>query len=70
MTGHTPLPHKATPLPQETQRVSPEKCIPSFYKEAIAGLFNLLRLLGTITTKKSLKQLLCETLQKTKELEI
>ena len=66
MTGHTPLPPKVTPLPQEAQRVSPEEHIPSTYKgvdqEAIASLSNPVRPLGMITTKKSLKQLLRETL--------
>ena len=74
MTGHTPLPHEATPSPQEAQRVSPEERIPSTYKgvdqEATASPSNLPRPLGTITAGESSERSLRETLQKTKELEI
>ena len=66
MTGHTSLPPKTTPLPQEANRVSPEERIPSTYEEvdqeAMASPSNLLRPLGTITTRKLLKQLLLKTL--------
>jgi len=70
MTGHTSLPHKAMPSPQEAQRVSPEERISSSYKEVMAGLSNFPRPLGTITAGESSEQSLHKTLQKTKELEI
>jgi histidinol-phosphate/aromatic aminotransferase/cobyric acid decarboxylase-like protein len=70
MTGHT-LP-KTTPL--EADGTSPIERIPSTYErvdeEATVSLFNPARPSGTITAKESLEWLLCETLQKTKELEI
>jgi len=62
MTGNTPLPPKAMPLPQEAQRVSLEERIPSSYKEAIASPSNPLKPLGTITTRELLERLLRETL--------
>ena len=70
MIDHTPLPPKATPLPQKAQRVSSEEHIPSSYKKATAGPFNLPRPSRTITAGESLEQLLRKTLQRTKELEI
>jgi len=55
-----------TPLLQEADRVSLEERILSTYEgvdqEAMAGLFNLLRPLGTITAGKLLERSLCETL--------
>jgi len=66
MTGHTSLPPETTPLLQEAQRVSLEERIPSTYKgvdqEAIADPSNLIRPLGTITTRELLERLLRETL--------
>ena len=71
---HALLLYKATPLPQEAQRVSLEERIPSTYKrvdqEATAGPSNSIRPLGIITAGESSERSLRETLQKTKELEI